>query len=114
MSQPLPYKDLQFVQTSLEDVLATPDDADVGYAVKCCCFFLVSSRQVQGASSSTREPEPATRMVLPLPEGARAETEGDQQEREIRGLRQAHPALVRSQRVCSAFQKSEFVGISRS
>ena len=39
MSQVLPYKDLKFVQTSLEDVLATPDDAETGYAVKCWLHF---------------------------------------------------------------------------
>ena len=40
MSQVLPYKDLKFVQTSLEDVLANRDDAETGYAAKCWLHVL--------------------------------------------------------------------------
>ena len=39
MSQVLPYRDLKFTRKSLEDVLATPDDAQEGYAVKCWLRF---------------------------------------------------------------------------
>jgi hypothetical protein len=39
MSQVLPYKDLKFVKKALEEILATPDDAEVGYAVRCYLRF---------------------------------------------------------------------------
>ena len=34
MSQLLPYKDLQLCNASLEQILATPDDAETGYIVE--------------------------------------------------------------------------------
>ena len=36
MSQPLPYKDISFnTDISLEEILATSDDNDIGYIVEC-------------------------------------------------------------------------------